>query len=242
MSKTKVILRADDYKYPTLGERLEAHANYPTLTNFGFEKNNLIGAVLKGEISMQKAKKKGDLYYWDNCLLYKFGKLHTAYINLYTHYHRWVIGKKQETPQGNYINKHQFDFYTESFYYFLFSAREMILHILNVFFELQIDEGQVSIAKIKKKITDSFVGNMLAKLTTEFSAASKIRNSFTHRFPPNRKDFRMTHSVENNEEKLIASNGIDLPVVEIMGSIDQSLIFLSNWMDELRGYLNANQS
>lgn len=231
MKKKTTVLRAEDFKYPSKGERKEAENSYPNLFNFGFEYKHSFESILNGDKSFYEIGKEASLYWWDICLLNKFGNLNIAYINTYVNHKRdWL--ENGEAPEL------QFKFYSETFYYFLFSARDIMFQILNIFYDLNIKEYDVSAKNLKKKLTDDCVLEMILKLETGLKEASEIRNSFTHRFPKNQKDYRMTHTKEEKSEVLSAGSGREMKPAEIVENINNSLLFMETWVNQLREYLN----
>ncbi len=232
MKNNTIIVGAEDYKYPSNEEREEAENSYPNLSNFGFDYKNELVEILKNKKSLSETKKEVNLFWWDNCLLNKFGKLHLSYINTYVNYMRYSSESEEILKKGISIHRLQFDFYSETYYYFLFSARDVIFQILNLFYNLDIEESRVSFKTITKKMINNNVREMILKLDDKLKVASEIRNSFTHKFPKNQKDYRMTHT------KLSAMSGQEMKPLEIWNNISESLQIMDTWINELRQYLS----
>lgn len=242
MKKNTIYIKSEEFKYPSKKERAEAEIKFPTLKNFGFEYNNGIESILKNEKSFYETNKVVNLYWWDNCILNKIGKLNNAYVNTFANYNRDLIENGDEPIKGKYIHRLQFDFYAETVYYFLFSARDVVFQILNIYYDLEIKEYNVSAKSIKQKMTNSSISELLMNLEKDFETASKIRNSFTHKFPKNQKDYRMNYSKVGDSERLSAGSGNELKPQEIMENIDESLRNFASFLNELRLNMNTKPS
>lgn len=242
MKANTIIIKSEDFKYPSKTERTEAGVRFPSLKNFEFEYKNGIESILKNEKSYYETNKEVNLYWWDNCILNKLGKLNNAYVNTFANYNRDLIKNGDEPTKGKYIHRLQFDFYAETVYYFLFSARDIVFQILNIYYDLNIEEYNVSAKSIKQKMTNSSIREQLINLEKDFDTASKIRNSFTQKFPKNQKDYKMNYSKVGNSERLSAGSGNELKPQEIMGNIDESLRIFASFMNELKINMNIKPS
>lgn len=156
MKQNLITLKTDDFKYPSLEERSIAREKFPNFSNSGFEYKNEIISILVENKTLSEANNANNLYWWDNCLQKKLAKLNNAYINIITNYYRGIPKNTTEFEKENYLNKIQFDFYLETLYYFLFSVRDIILQILNIYYNIGLEEYELSIfKKVKNGITDS---------------------------------------------------------------------------------------
>lgn len=184
MTTKTIIIKSSDYKYPTREERTQFSSGL--ITPFEFENLSEIKMFFEDILPPEEVKRKSDLVEWNICLLNKLGKLNETYVLLNTSYERDKKQKSVEKTIDNYL----FDYYTEIYYYYFFSARDLIAQIINVFYNLGINENNVDF----KKLCENEKLNSIKDLLIDFSNATKttneIRNSFTHRFPKNYPDSR----------------------------------------------------
>ena len=85
--------------------------------------------------------------------------------------------------------KDQFDYYSDIFYYKLFSVWDTIGHMLNVIFEINVSLNNVHFKTVLKKLEfyNKILYEKLEKIKTDpvFEKASEIRNDITHNYLPN---------------------------------------------------------
>lgn len=233
MPKSEIIHKASDFKYPAREERKLANLKYPKLRNFGFEYVYEIISILDNN-PMEEVHKKSSLYYWDLCLLNKLGKLSESYIFLHTNYNRGIPDSFDKMSQIEFLNHFLFDYYAEIFYYHYFSARDNIGQILNIYYDLKIEENEVYFNKLIPLLTNVQVKTAITKFNDSTKVTSKYRNAFTHRFPLNYPDYRPNFKHENGHKKFSAGSGKYIKPSEFMFNIDESLQFLDDFMTELK--------
>jgi len=137
MTKNKVTIKATDYKYPTKKERKEVIKSEPPLTSFDFPYVYAPTLLLSGESSIVDIHKSSNLYWWDHCLKNRIGSLTHAYMNSMVHFKRGIPDDVELFENEHFINRVQFDFYAETFYYYYFTVRDNIAQILNIYFSLK---------------------------------------------------------------------------------------------------------
>lgn len=233
MPKSIIYHKASDFKYPTKEERKLANSNYPKLRNFGFEYVNEIISIFDNN-PMEEVHKKSSLYYWDLCLLNKLGKLSETYIFVYTNYNRGIPDSFDKMSQKEFLNRFLFDYYAEIFYYHYFSTRDIIGQVLNIFYNLKLEEDEVFVGSLISKISDNKVKKKIIKFNNSTKKTRDYRNSFTHRFPMNHPDYRPLFIQENGHNKFIAGSGKHIKPIEFMININKSLQILDNFMTELK--------
>lgn len=239
MKRNTITLRTDDFKYPSLEERRIASENFPNFSNFGFEHKHEIISILEKNKTLSETNKAINLFWWDNCLQNKLARLNNAYINTITNFNRGIPETTSEFEKENHLNKIQFDFYVETLYYFLFSTKDIILQILNIYYNIGLKEYELSFfKKIKKGISDSKLVTLLEKFNSGLKPASDIRNRFTHRFPINQPDYRTNLSDNNGNEMLSFGSGNTTTPKEIISNIDESLIVLADFLEQLKKEMN----
>ncbi|MFA6806800.1 MAG: Cthe_2314 family HEPN domain-containing protein [Bacteroidales bacterium] len=182
-----MIIKSSDYKYPTKEERAKIRENCQYIEPFGFEYQSEIKMIFQDNIAFDEVKRKVDLFYWDYCLLNKLGKLMESYILLNTSYQRQST---DQTENEEVINNYLFDYYIEIYYYYFFSARDLIAQIINVFYGLKIEEDNVKFHNLGHKLNNKTINIILSDFTKITKATSDFRNSFTHRYPSNYLDGR----------------------------------------------------
>ncbi|MCD4819108.1 MAG: hypothetical protein K8S23_10495 [Candidatus Cloacimonetes bacterium] len=235
-------IKANEFKYPSKEERCIAKVDFPNFSNFGFEYKSEFVSILKEGKTLFETNRSNNLYWWDICLQNKIGKLNNAYINAITNYNRSIPENTAEFEKNNYLNKIQFDFYTETLYYFLFSVRDIILQIINVYYKLKMNEYDVCLRKLKKKKLNGNIISLLVTLVNDLDSATKIRNAFTHRFPINQADYRTIFTKRDEKEILAAGTGKKLTPKEIMSNINKSLPVLSKFLEQLKKEMNIKHS
>ncbi len=238
MKQKKIILRADDFKYPSLEEKRIASKFFPKFSNFGFENDIEIISILERNKTISETNRANNLYWWDFCLQNKLAKLNNSYINTITNYNRCIPEKTSEYEKINYINRIQFDFYAETFYYFLFSARDIILQILNIYYNIGLEEYKVNSKMIMSKISESKIVTLIERFSNDLETASDIRNGFTHRFPINQPDYRTKLSDNNGNEMLSFGSGNTTMPKEIVSNINESLIVLADFIEQIKKEMN----
>lgn len=192
MKKDNLKVIAADFQYPTEEEWKESEKQFPSLTNFGFEFKSEIGLIFGQKTPLTEIPREVNLYWWDISMTNKIGKLKLAYINLNTHFQRYTKEYEKSATEVN-IHRLQFDFYLETYFYFLFSLGDIIFQIINLYFNLKIDQKDVNTFKLKDQLKIQKETSDLSELIKKFAKSidpKDIRNSFTHRFPKNQKDYR----------------------------------------------------
>ncbi|MDO9256439.1 MAG: Cthe_2314 family HEPN domain-containing protein [Bacteroidales bacterium] len=228
-----MILKASDYKYPTSKERKVANKNYPKLQNFGFDSMYEIISIF-GINPVEKVKRESDLSQWDICLSNKIGKLYETYILLVTNYNRGIPESFDEMKEKEILNRFFFNYYIEIFYYYFFSVRDNISQILNVYYNLNIDENIIYFEKILFLIPNRNVKNSLTDFGKLTKKTNEIRNAFTHRFPANYPDYRPILSKKEGEKPFSSGRGDYTKPSEFMNNINESLCILYNFISELK--------
>ncbi len=238
MSKKEIIIKADDYKYPSLDERKEVIKNYPTLTSFGFKYKSGLESLINDELSFDDALKKENLYWWDNCLLNRFGTLKETYIFMLTSYKRGFNDDYSNCSHLEIVNRLQFDYFAEIFYYYFFSSRDIIAQIIRLYYKINIKENKLHfnedfIRKINEvKVKDSSMAFLKAT-----KVASEFRNGFAHRFTPTISDYRINITEEEGKRYLNFGIGNFTKSKKIVENIDYSLTSLITLIDELKQHL-----
>lgn len=240
MTNKKIIIKASAFKFPNKEERKEANKDYPKLKRFGFEYIHEI-SLLSTDIEFEEVKRKTDLYHWDICLTNKLGKLRESYILLVTNNKQGVIDNFDVLDKKLKLNKFLFDFYTEIYHYYFFSVRDIILQILNVYYNLKLEDG-FYLKDFKNKIKNN---KKIMEIIDDFLDSTKNtndnRNTFTHRFPINFPDYRPKITQYNGMETYSAGAGYYKKPSELMKDIKFSISKLDKFISDLRIEFNKSK-
>lgn len=232
--KNTIVLKSEDYRYPSREERELASKDFPGLRNFGFSYTSGLNSILGDKISLKEAARKENLYWWDMCLQNRFGFLYESYTNLITNYNRGFQDDLTKCSGNEYINKILFDYSTEVFYYYYFSAKDIIGQILNLFFSLGKEEYDSFSKPDFLSLVSTHDGGLFSKLVNDIKDAKKIRDSFTHRFSPNQPDYRSKYKIENGKETFSAGGGYFISSTNIIESTNDSLKKMFELLEGLR--------
>lgn len=236
MKKNNTVLKASDFKYPSKEERIEALKDYPRIKSFQFDYKSEMESILVQSVPINEAARSGNLFWWSNCLKNRFGKLQETYIYAITCYNRKFSDDLLECSEAQAVDKLLFDYYAEIFYYYFFSARDIIGQILRVYHRLNIKEDDLYfnmsfINKVKAK--DLTGGTILETFFVATKKASNFRNGFAHRFSPNEADYRPVYNEDNGLKTLAVNSGLYTSSDEIVENLKDTLESLKELMDGL---------
>lgn len=192
MADKTIIIKASDYTYPSREELQAVYKTNPDLYSFGYTSDHPITSLVSRQKGIMEVYRDDHLHYWDGVLLNRNGALSHTYHNAIVHYTRGFPEDESAFEHQHYINRIQFDYYSEIFYYHFATVKDTIGQILNVYYTMGFDVTKVYIKDVLVKVPNKAVSmaikdfNMQTKLTTSF------RNSFTHRTPINYPDSRST--------------------------------------------------
>lgn len=228
-------IKASDFIYPSRKERKEISKGYPKISIFNFPYVNEFESLIESRKNPEIVHKENNLYWWNNCLQNKLGSLYQSYINTLTHYNRGVPdGRIVKYEASNIPTLLQFNFYSEIFYYFFFSACEITGQIVSIYYDLPLTEKEVSLNKVCKKIEDRGVKDILTEFMEKNERASEFRNAFTHRFPKNRPDYRTKMEETDGKKMLHFFNKPEVLPRDIIENIKASLNNLSVLLESLQ--------
>lgn len=129
--KTEIILKSDSFSYPTKDERKEIEKRIPKINRLDFKYTSAFIDFIENS-DIENAIRKEDIYWWNNCLNNRIGKLNETYIYTATHFQRLERSKLQEGNQ-KHTDWILFEYYVEIFYYYFFSTRDVLGQLLNIF-------------------------------------------------------------------------------------------------------------
>src|SRR5215207_4974155 len=96
--KTEIILKSDSLSYPTKDERKEIEKRIPKINRLDFNCTSAFIDFLESS-DIENAIRKEDIYWWNNCLNNRIGKLNETYIYTVTHHQRLERSTLQEGSQ-----------------------------------------------------------------------------------------------------------------------------------------------
>lgn len=223
------------FKYPSSSERKQAIKQYPILENFGFKYISELGNVIAGEITIEKARRFEELYWWDYCLKNRFGKLQQSFVYAITSFNRGFNDDYFECNKAQATNHFMFDYYAETLTYYYISSRDVLLQIIRVYLELDYQEDEVKFSKeFVDSIKNQIIKRSLKKYWKETKQVILLRNAFAHRYTPTLDDLRIYR------EHSLRDGSIDLGNVRLansknlMNMVNDSIKSLSNLLVELK--------
>lgn len=236
-----IIIESDQFKYPTKEERSEIEKTIPKLHCFDFEYRSEVESILIKKMTYKEASNNGNLYWWDNCLKNRIGKLRETFIYTLTNYNRGFSDEdhSKEQDKCRIVNGILFEYYAEIFYYYFFSTRDIIAQIIRLYYNIDINEEKLHFNyTFIKKIKDTTAKELSNSFIETTKKASEYRNASAHRFTPTLKDYRSVISENNGKSSLIIGGGKIITSKEIVDNINGSINSLSVFLEELSNAMN----
>jgi len=234
----KYTIKAEDFQYPSKEERKLISRTYPKMKKFRFPYVSELDALTDAKPNLKMLNRAKNLYGWDECLQGKLWNLYQSYINTITQYNRGIPdGEHISYNESNIVNRIQYGFYVETFYYTLSSVTDVLFQIVNVFMELGLSENGVSWKTLNKKLAEGDLKTTLTSFQTAMHDSYQIRNSITHRYPLIRPDNRTTLTVEDGRNVLSFKWGMYSTPIEIRENITKSLEHLALLLIDLKQHI-----
>lgn len=237
MKEKRVYLRTKDFNYPSISEKRFIGKSIPTIRNFGYTKpiESDISLLIKGA-PIKQIHRNSQLYYWDNCLLNRLGKLRFAFINLAVSYKRGIPDRLTNLNERQAANSYLFNYHLEAYLFLYFSSVETINQILNIEYELKLKENAVSTRKVLNKIKDlnPTISEILEAFYIETKPLRDIRNDFTHKFSVNYPDHRSSVEATEKSQSFGSGTGKFIKPSQFISSCKDSLKLLNNVLIQLR--------
>jgi len=240
-----MILKAKDYLYPTKEER-EVISNFiPMQHLFKFKQiDSVFDILFDDKMSAVEATKLENLYNWNICLSNRFGKLRESFTFAITNYNRGLNEITESSSSIEYLNVFLFEYYSEIFYYFFFSARDILCQIIKVYLELdQIAEDRVTLnKKFLNLINHTEIKSALEVFNIKTKKAKDFRNAFVHKFTPTQNDYRVTETNENGNKSWGFSGGYSVDKEILKQNMIDSLNELSIMMNKLTSIISISDN
>lgn len=234
MKHKSVIFKCDEFKYPSSEEHKLISKKFPKIELFEFEYKFGLQLIIEEKQTIENTCRLKNLYWWNNCLLNRLGKLRETYVYAITSFERNVSYEYSNENRIENLNGYMFEYYSELFYYFFFSTRDVIAQIINVYYNIRQNEDKVMLHFIINKVPDASVRELLYSFLSKTKTASDYRNGFAHRFTPNNPDYRAVVTSENGVKSIGFGGCKIIKPDEIVENINQSLLSLQFLMKELR--------
>ena len=115
--KNTIILKSDSFRYPTKDERKEIGKLLPK-SRFIIQYKSATIEILQNS-NLDNAIRDEDLYWWNECLNNRIGKLIETYIYVIVHFQRHQKNNLIDLKHS-YTDRLLLDYYVEIFYYYFF--------------------------------------------------------------------------------------------------------------------------
>lgn len=219
------------FSYPTQQEIDSIQNKAPGISRFCFP------AVLPFDFDNLALFHRYDhLYSWDMLLHNRIADFNSCYMYVLIHLKRGVPRTSKEVIANeqkriNYINA---NFYLGYLLFSFQAINDLILQILNVYFECSLSETNVCLRTIKQKLQNSYpnIVTVLDNYVCATKDINELRNALTHRFSPLEIDNR---AQVKSETKVTLPMSNDLPPYDdILKTIESSVSELKKYMEELK--------
>lgn len=243
MKKDKIIFSIDEFKYPSKEEFKLYSKEFPKIVFFNFAYNSPIAILIKNNKSLEEESLKGNLYWWNHCLINRYWNVHISFISTMTSYYRGFSDDYTTSTKSELINHLLFENNSELFYYYFFSARDIIAQIINIYYNLNQKENHVHFDKnLIKLIPENAVKEAMNKFLIETVIASGIRNGYAHRFTPSINDLRTIFEMKNGKETLSFGGKNSTSSKEIIKNMNQSIESLAKLIKSLKKFIKQSRS
>ncbi|MGV8878544.1 MAG: Cthe_2314 family HEPN domain-containing protein [Sphingobacteriaceae bacterium] len=231
--KNKIILKSDTFQYPTKEERREIAKVTPKVNCFKIEYKSSTFEIIK-HTNIDDAIRIEDIFWWNNCLENRIKSLAETFVYEMTHFRRHQQNASK-SPERDYTNEILLEYYIEIFYYYFFSARDVMGQLLNLVFNLGIKERDVFFSGdfIKKIPSEHAKRVLLIFFEDTFDSYKNRRNSFNHRFTPIHQDNRAQKSMRKVNNTISFYPAAKIDIEEFIQDINALMSYLSKLMFEL---------
>lgn len=229
---TTLTLTADSFRYPTQEERRRIREIIPEISQFNpAYKSAIIDIIINGYAD--SAIRNEDIYWWCNCVNNRIGKIEETFIYVKTHQYR-VDSNNITDSVITFTDRILLEYYIEIFYYYFFSFRDLLGQLLNIYFDLKIDEkGKFFNKEFMGKIKSDPIKTPLVDFLKMTHNSSNIRNSFVHRFTPTHRDLRSSVNIKKDNHIINFDMPQEVKVGEFVEDIENMIRYLSVLMEKL---------
>ncbi|RZK26759.1 MAG: hypothetical protein EOO43_01875 [Flavobacterium sp.] len=237
MSENNITVLASEFTYPSKEELIKIYESTPSLSNFGFKQDDN-SSPFSQDLNLVQEYKSRNLPYWDGVLLNRNGSFSQSYYRAMVNYMRGVPDDVGIFEHKDYVNRMQFDYYAEAFYYYFSSIKDTIGQILNIYYVLRIPDSEFYFNwKLLKQIPDPAVVDLIKSFFKATQVANNYRNSFAHRTPINHPDTRI--SVEWETSTIIYPSTKDSYEKSSMikANMEQTIDTVAKFLNDLKPLL-----
>ena len=218
--------------YPTREERKKINKLIPKIDRFKIEYKSATIEILQ-DSTFETAIRSEDIYWWCNCLNNRLGRLTETFVYVQTHYLR-EQERNDEESQNIHTDKILLDYFIEIFYYYFFSARDILGQLLNIFCDLKIEEHKIFLnEKFVEKIKSKEIKSALTDFLNNTKDSYNIRNSFNHRFTPTHQDLRAKRNIIKEDKKISFYSAQEIKTETFVNDIENLMKHLGCLMNRL---------
>ena len=230
-----IAIKIDEFVYPSCEELQKIRPDTPRLQPFGFPYVHEIVALFDGVGNMQDVARRSNLHWWDHCLVNRIGSLSHAYTTALVNYNRGLPDEVKAYRHEHFVNRAQFGFYGESYFYFFMSVRDTIVQLINIYYGMGIAEDKLRISKeLIKKIPNQQVGNLFTHFLADSELTSDYRNGLAHRFLLTQPDHRPTIHYDQGNMVYEAGAEKEITSSHLLAEIKRSMLCMSQFLDDLK--------
>ncbi|WP_158797526.1 Cthe_2314 family HEPN domain-containing protein [Pedobacter sp. L105] len=234
MVKNSILLKAKDFKYPTKLELQRIKTDKPKIKRFTFPYINEVDELLIEKKSLEDVARKSQLHWWNQCLVNRLGNLDHSFTHALVHYNRGLPDDVKVYANDDYINRVQFGYYGETYFYFFVSVRDTIAQLINIYSKAGFEEHQIYLNdKFFKKINEVDLRKCLENFVKTTTEIVNIRNGLAHRYLLTHHDNRPTIKIQNGNPTYNAGTGTYIKSSELLTEIKKSFDHLAKFVDEL---------
>lgn len=226
----------DNFKFPSPEQVNKIYGNMVKILPFRLAYQYGINSLMNNESTLEEIKRENHLQEWNYVFASRITKLNFAFIYAMAYY-EWSL---KEEIFFNLTTTNQFllEFYIESFYNLYFTTVEIIAQIVNVNYNINKEEDDVSWNKLKKAGVSAKVLAYFEEFKKNYELAKEIRNSFNHRFPGNVKDLRLEFNYTNPGYEIAPLAKVLLPE-NFISNMETSMQSLAIFTVHLQGELGS---
>lgn len=180
--------------------------------------------------------RRSNLHWWEHTLNNRLGSLRHAYDLALINYNRGLPDDVKKYRQQHFVNRVQFGFYAETYFYFFISVRDTIAHLVNIYFSIGIPEKRLFMKEFCAKIPDDAVRERFITFMTDTELTSEYRNSLAHRYLPTQPDQRPSVN-HNNGTTYFGATENEIKSSELLAEVKRSFKCMADFLGDLITFL-----
>jgi hypothetical protein len=232
-----ITIKLDDFRYPTLEEMRVVNADTPALPKFNYPYVSELAAIMNNFNRVDEVVRRSNLHWWEHALNNRLGSLLRAYDLAMVNYNRGLPDDVKIYEPQHFVNRVQFGYYGETYFYFFISVRDTIAHLINIYFSMGVPEKRLFINEgFLKKIPADTVKECFTAFLADTELTSDYRNSLAHRYLPTQPDNRPMINHDNGTTYFGASED-EIKSSELLAEIRRSFNSMVNLLNDLKTLL-----